>query len=168
MSELTQTNRRSGVGRALQWLALLLTLALLGFVTAVAVRNNPIYSDREANGISKYRFIEQCKEAAADAETLTVNASGQAVPLKTLVTQSRPLATGERIGSALEAPAAAVVAGTQSVDGGGWTLAGVPVTISIVGKKTSTLGQLPLQCSYDKKAGKTTAQLQLPGQGQGQ
>ncbi|WP_309572658.1 hypothetical protein [Deinococcus sp.] len=166
MSELTQTKSRSGVGRTLLWLALLLTMALLGFVTVTAVRNNPIYSDRDANGISKYRFIEQCKEAAADAETLTVNASGQAVPLKTLVTQSRPLATGERIGSSLDAPAAAVVAGTQSVNGGGWALGGVPVTISVIGKTTSTLGQLPMQCSYDKKAAKTTAQLQLPGQGQ--
>ncbi|WP_295817970.1 hypothetical protein [uncultured Deinococcus sp.] len=166
MSELTQTKSRSGVGRALHWLALLLTFLLLGFVTAVAVRNNPIYSDRAANGVSKYHFIEECKEAAADAETLTVSAGGQAIPLETLVTQSRPLATGERIGSSLEAPSAAVVSGTQPLDGGGWTLTGVPVTISVIGKTTTPLGQLPLQCAYDKKAGKTTAQLQLPGQGQ--
>ncbi|MBB5379241.1 hypothetical protein HNQ07_004756 [Deinococcus metalli] len=166
MSELTQTKSRSGVGRPLLWLALLLSVALLGFVTAVAVRNNPIYSDRDANGISKYRFIEECKEAALDAETLSVGAGGQSIPLKTLVTQSRPLATGEHVATLLDAPAAAVVSGTQPVAGGGWTLANLPVTINIVGKTTTALGQLPLQCAYDKKAGKTTAQLQLPGQGQ--
>ena len=164
MSELSHPKRRSGAGRIFQWLSLVLTLALLGFVTAVAVRSNPIYSDREANGISKYYFIEECKEIAGNTEELTVSAQGQAVPLKTLVEQSRPLAAGESIRTTLEAESAQIVRGTQTVEGGGWTLTGVPVTISVVGKSTSTLGQLPMQCAYDKKAGKTTAQLQLPAQ----
>ena len=91
MSEHTKTTSHGGAGRALLWVALLLTLALLGFVTATAVRNNPIYSDREANGISKYRFIENCKELTHDTEELTVGAAGQSIPLKTLIEQSAPL-----------------------------------------------------------------------------
>lgn len=90
MSKHTTSTSHGGAGRALLWVAIILTVALLGFVTATAVRANPIYSDRDANGISKYKFIEACKEIAEDTEELTVGAMGQAIPLKTLVEQSSP------------------------------------------------------------------------------
>ena len=48
--------------------------------------------------------------------------------------------------------------------GGGWLMT-TPATISVTrGGTNQVLGQLPYQCSYDKKAGKTTAQIQLPSQ----
>ncbi|WP_146202713.1 hypothetical protein [Deinococcus irradiatisoli] len=65
MSQLTsnQRNKRHGsMGRGLLWLAIVLSVALLGFVTALAIRNNPLYSDAATNGISKYKFIEFCKD----------------------------------------------------------------------------------------------------------
>lgn len=49
-------------GRTLLWLAIILSVALLAFVTLLAIRNNPLYSNTEANGISKYKFIEFCKD----------------------------------------------------------------------------------------------------------
>ena len=164
MSEHTKTTSHGGAGRALLWVALLLTLTLLGFVTATAVRNNPIYSDREANGISKYKFIEACKELAHDTEELTVGAAGQSIPLKTLIEQSAPLKAGDTIHADLDAEPAEIIKATQTIEGGGWTLT-APATVAVhSGERTNTLGQLPLQCAHDRKTGKTTAQLSLPGQ----
>lgn len=167
MSEPTRTStpRSGGAGRPLLWLVLLLSLALLSFVTVSAVRANPIYSDRDTHGISKYLFLEECKELVQDTAKLSVGAMGQAVPLKTLVEQSRPLAAGERLGTSLEVESTQLVRAVQTVDAGGWTLSGLPVTINILkGSASTPLGQLPLECRHDKKTGKTTAQLQLPGQ----
>lgn len=53
-------------GRILLWVAILVSAALLGFLTVWAVRNNPLYSNAEANGLSKYKFIEFCKDKMAD------------------------------------------------------------------------------------------------------
>ncbi|UBV42895.1 hypothetical protein LAJ19_01300 [Deinococcus taeanensis] len=164
MSEHTKSTSHGGAGRALLWVAILLTLALLSFVTATAVRHNPIYSDRDANGISKYRFIEECKEIAEDSEALTVGAMGQTIPLKTLVEQSSPLKTGDELRATLDAEPREIIKATQTVEGGGWTLT-APAAISIHnGARVSTLGQLPMACTHDKKTGKTTATLNLPGQ----
>ncbi|WP_343757239.1 hypothetical protein [Deinococcus depolymerans] len=165
MSEQTKTTGHGSAGRALLWVAILLSVTLLGFVTATAVRNNPIYSDREANGVSKYRFIETCKELAADTEALTVGAAGQSIPLKTLIEQSAPLKAGDTIHADLDAEPAQIIKATQPVDGGGWTLT-APATVAVHSRAggVNTLGQLPLQCAHDKKTGKTTAQLSLPGQ----
>lgn len=164
MSEHTQSTRSSGAGKPLMWLALLLGLALLGFVTASAVRNNPIYSDRAANGISKYRFIEECRELATDSEKLTVSLGGQSLTLKDLVNQGSPLKPGDRVTSTLEAEPKAIVKSTETVDGGGWNLT-APVTVAVTsGGKTRTLGQLPMQCAHPRSGGKTTASLQVPGQ----
>ncbi|MDV6375373.1 hypothetical protein [Deinococcus arenicola] len=164
MSELTSSKRSGGAGRALLWVAIVLTLALLGFVTAVAVRSNPIYSDREANGVSKYRFIEECRELLEDTEKLTVNAQGQTVPLKVLVEQGgSPLAQGDEIHATLEAEPAQIIRATENVEGGGWTLT-APATIAVHnGSKTRALGQLPMQCAH-AKGQETQAQLGLPGQ----
>jgi hypothetical protein len=165
MSELTSSSRHGGVGRALLWVAVVLTLALLGFVTAVAVRSNPIYSDRAANGVSKYRFIEQCREQLEDTGELTVAAAGQAIPLRTLVEQGgSPLKAGDQLEAALEAEPAQIIRATEPVEGGGWTL-NAPATISVQsGGRSRALGQLPMQCVHNRQDGKTVAQLQLPGQ----
>lgn len=61
---LTSMNRRTNTtGRVLLWLAILLTLGLFSAISYFTVRNNPYYSPYNAqNVISKYRFIEKCKE----------------------------------------------------------------------------------------------------------
>jgi hypothetical protein len=164
MSEHTKTTGHGGAGRALLWVAILLSVTLLGFVTATAVRNNPIYSDRDANGISKYKFIEACKELTHDTDELTVGAAGQSIPLKTLIEQSAPLKAGDSIHADLEAEPVEIVRATQTIEGGGWSLT-APATVSVhSGGRVNTLGQLPLQCTHDRETGKTTAQLSLPGQ----
>lgn len=163
MSELTSNKRHGGLGRALLWVAVVLTVALLGFVTAVAVRSNPIYSDRDANGVSKYRFIEECRELLEDTDELTVGAQGQSIPLRTLVEQSAPLGQGDELRAELEAEPAQIIRATETVEGGGWTLT-APATISVHnGPRARTLGQLPMQCAH-AKGQETQAQLQLPGQ----
>ncbi len=163
MSELTSNKRHGGVGRALLWVAVVLTVALLGFVTAVAVRSNPIYSDRDANGVSKYKFIEECRELLEDTDKLTVGAQGQALPLKALVEQSAPLGKNDELHATLEAEPAQIIRATENIEGGGWTLT-APATIAVhSGSKTRALGQLPMQCAH-VKGQETQAQLQLPGQ----
>ena len=52
---------RSPLGRIFLWVAIVLSLALLGFVTALTIRNNPYLSDAQTNGVSKYKFLEGCK-----------------------------------------------------------------------------------------------------------
>ncbi len=164
MSEHTSTNRHGGAGRALLWVAIALTVALLGFVTIFVSQRNPIYSDRDAGGISKFKFIEACKEVLEDTEELTVGAGGQSLPLKTLVEQGSPLKPGDKIHAELEAEPTEIVRAAQLAEGGGWAMT-LPTTIAIhSGERVTTLGQLPMQCSHDKKTGKTTAQLALPGQ----
>lgn len=163
MSELTSNKRHGGLGRTLLWVAIVLTVALLGFVTAVAVRSNPIYSDREANGVSKYKFIEECRELLEDTEKLTVNAQGQAIPLKALVEQGgSPLAQDDAIHATLEAEPAQIIRATENIEGGGWTLT-APATIAVHnGARIRALGQLPMQCTHTKGQ-ETQAQLGLPG-----
>ncbi|MBZ9715167.1 hypothetical protein [Deinococcus multiflagellatus] len=163
MSELTSTNRHGGAGRALLWVAIALTVALLGFVTIFVSQRNPIYSDREAGGISKFKFIEACKEVLEDTEALTVSAQGQTIPLKTLVQQGSPLKPGDKLHADLNAESPEIVRAAQLAEEGGWTMT-LPVNIAVhSGERVTTLGQLPMQCRHDKRTGKTTAQLGLPG-----
>ncbi|MFC4638936.1 hypothetical protein [Deinococcus hohokamensis] len=160
----TSSSRRSGAGRLLLWLALLLSVALLGFVVAVTSRANPLQSDRETNGISKYKFLQQCRELAEDAEKLTVSAMGQSIPLKTLVEQGQPLQAGDELHAELDAGSVALVRAVQPVQAGGWSMT-TPTTIGVRRNGAlQTLGQLPLSCSYSKKEGKVVAQVQLPNQ----
>lgn len=153
MSELTSPTRHSTVGRTLLWVAVLLSLLLLGFVTVLSIRHNPYYSDRAANGISKFKFIEACKEDLGHAEQLTT--------LKGLLQQAGQLQPGQNLHAEIAAEPRELVNSVQAVPGGGWALS-VPANISIQGQ-TAVLGQLGAQCAYDKAQGRTVAQLQLPG-----
>ncbi len=51
----------SSGSRIALWIAVLLTLALLGWMTVFTVSHNPYANDAARNKISKYRFIEECK-----------------------------------------------------------------------------------------------------------
>ena len=81
MTERTVTQAGRDKGRILLWLMILLSVLLLGFVTVFTARHNPLYSDRDAYGISKYKFIEACKERLHEPNELSLNLQGQAVPL---------------------------------------------------------------------------------------
>lgn len=153
MSELTSSKRHGNLGRTLLWVAIVLSVLLLGFVTALTIRANPYVSDREANGISKFKFLEACKEQLAEDEQL--------VSLQGLLQQSGQLRAGQRLTAEIAAEPADLVASVQSVPEGGWTL-NVPANIQVNGRGVP-LGQLPMQCAHDKAQNRTTAQLQLPG-----
>lgn len=158
-------SRQGRAGRAVLWVAILLSVALLSFVVAMAVRNNPLASDDTANGISKYRFLEECKEQLEEADTLNVSLQGQNVPLKSLIEQSSPLAAGESLHVNVAADSRDWVAAAQPNPEGGW-LAASPVLISIHGKNASVkpVGSAGLQCLYSKKDKKTTVQIVPPSQ----
>jgi hypothetical protein len=153
MSELTSPKRHGNLGRILLWLAIVLSVLLLGFVTALTVRANPYLSDREANGISKFRFLENCKEELAGAEQLTT--------LQGVLQQGGQLQPGKTLLAEIGAEPQELVANAQEVPGGGWTLT-APANIRIEGQ-TVVLGQLPMQCVHDKAQNRTTVQIQLPG-----
>lgn len=164
MSELTSSKRHGGLGRTLLWLAILLSVLLLGFVTALTIRANPYVSDVKGNGISKFHFIEECREQLEDAGKLSMNMGGQSLTLEQALAQSRPLKPGERIQAELEAEPAEVVRAAQSAPTGGWGLT-LPVVLSVEGQQGSTpLGQLGLQCAHDKATGKTVASILPPSQ----
>ncbi|MFD1732112.1 hypothetical protein ACFSC4_15255 [Deinococcus malanensis] len=164
MSNQTSSSHRGAAGRTLLWLAILLSLLLLGFVVAVTSRANPLYSDRETHGISKYKFLHECKELAEDSENLTVAAMGQSIPLKTLISQGQPLGPQDHVHAELEADSVELVEAVQPVQAGGWTMT-MPATIGVTrGGTARTLGELPLVCSYSKSEGKVVAQVQLPSQ----
>ncbi|WP_034385521.1 hypothetical protein [Deinococcus sp. YIM 77859] len=153
MSELTSSKRHGGLGRTLLWVAILLSLLLLGFVTALTVRANPYYSDPAANGISKFKFLEACKEGLHEAQQLTT--------LKTVLQQAGQLQPNQNLVAELAAEPAERVRSIQTVPGGGWTLT-TPADIRIAGQ-SAPLGQLPVVCTHDKAQGRTDVQLQLPG-----
>lgn len=164
MNEFTSPHRNTGAGRPWLWLTLLLGALLLGYMTAVGIRHNPYVSDVDANGISKYRFLRECRELAHDADKLNVGAMGQTIPLKTLVEQGKPLAPTDTITAELHEAPARFVGNVGTVEGGGWTVT-TPASIGVTrGGVHQTLGDLPLQCTYTRKDRKMTAQVQLPGQ----
>lgn len=154
MSELTSSKRHGNVGRTLLWVAILLSVLLLGFVTALSIRANPYYSDVGANGISKFEFLEKCRDGIREAEQLTA--------LRGVLQQGGQLQQGQNLHAELASEPRELVRNAQTAPGGGWTLTGL-ANISIQGQ-TAVLGQLPAQCVYDKAQRRTAAQLQLPGQ----
>lgn len=103
-----QSNDRPG--NAFWWVSLLLAL-LFGFVTAKAIQHNPLYSDRDAYGISKYRFIEECKAELEQPNNLKLNLQGQEIPLQTLLMQSQQLRQGETVVVRTTATSAQLVSG---------------------------------------------------------
>jgi len=164
MSELTSSKRHGGAGRTLLWLAILLSVLLLGFVTALTVRANPYVSDIKQGGISKFHFIEECKEQLEDAGKLSMSMGGQSLTLEQALAQSRPLKPGERVHAELEAEPSAIIRAAQTVPDGGWGMT-APVLLSVRGPQGDTpLGPLGLQCAYSKATKKTVASILPPSQ----
>lgn len=153
MSNQNQSSAGRGKGRLLLWIVLALTVALLSFVTYTAARNNPLYSDRDAYGISKYKFIEECRERLHDPAELTLNAGpGQQIPLLDAVRQSGQVRTGESVVVETQAAPRDIVAGVQAIESGQLGLI-APVLIAVEGEDRQTrrpLGQASMQCTYDR------------------
>lgn len=158
MSE--STVKRSSGNAGLPFLLFLLILALLlGVVTTYAIRYNPLYSDRDAYGISKYMFIEQCKEKLHDASTLDLSMQGQTLKLGEVLQQANQLRTGESIGVHTTAASRDIVGGVQGLDA---NMLGLATPVNIVAQKGTerrVLAPASMQCMYDKTKKATQVQL---------
>ena len=142
------------VGRTLLWLAILLSVALLTFVTLLAIRSNPLYSNAEANGISKYKFIEFCKdELSGKLNEFAKQPGGTAIAASY---NARDIVSSVSEG-VLQAPAAN--AATPPTRTPGWVMVS-NVKLSREGYPAQTV---PFACQYEK--GKPV-QLQFPLQQQ--
>ncbi|RJF71989.1 MULTISPECIES: hypothetical protein [Deinococcus] len=150
---------------------LLILALLLGVVTAYAVRDNPLYSDRNAYGISKYAFIDQCKENLHETGQLqtTVVFQGQPVSqgnLNKLIQDVKLLKAGETLHVNVPASSREIVSQVQPIaeqqgqpqrTGLQWQS---PVELQASGGTMHrTLSPAVMQCQYDKAKGKTETQL---------
>lgn len=140
---------------------ILLGLLLLGVVTAAAIRNNPLYSDRDVYGISKYQFIETCKEHLDHPDELTLSIQGQQMKLVDLINQSKQLKAGEHLTVKTSANSTALVGGVQHVDAGKIGLITPVLLEADSGNQQRILGQANLQCVHDKATNKTEATLSV-------
>lgn len=139
----------------------LLGMGLLGVVTATAIRHNPLYSDFSGYGISKYMFIESCKEALHNPAELNLNLQGQQMKLTTIIEQSKQLKTGEHLIVKSTGASSVLVGGVQQVDGDKLGLI-APVLIGAdTGSTQRPIGQANMQCLYDKATKKTEVTLSV-------
>lgn len=164
MSEHTNPSVVNKSSRPLVGILTLLGLLLLGVVTAAAIRHNPLYSDREAYGISKYQFIETCKEHLDHPADLTLGVPGQKVKLADLTNQLKTtgsLKAGEHLNVRTNANSATLVNGVQHVDTGKIGLI-IPVLIEAdSGDQQRVLGPANLQCVHDKAKNTTETTLSV-------
>lgn len=152
MNEHT-TKSSPGSGRTALWVVLALALAALAYLTlGLAIPNNPLYSDRDANGISKYRFLEHCQEQ--------IEASPEMEQIRSALVSQNMLGADDGIYSdiALKSPELVERISVSNQPGQSWMMA-VPVQIR------SELTHQPLlniysQCYYDTGAGQTVVTLQ--------
>lgn len=159
MTERTVTQAGRDKGRILLWLMILLSVLLLGFVTVFTVRHNPLYSDRDAYGISKYKFIEACKERLHEPAELSLNLQGQSVPLGQALTQANQLRQGERAVVETTATPTQIVQGVQEAAPGQLGLI-VPVLIAAGnGEARRPLAQASMQCLYDRTTARANVTL---------
>lgn len=142
-----------GAGRTALWVVLALTVLLLGYVTAVAARANPIYSDRDAYGISKYRLIEECREHLFEPDNLPLTlAPGQSQPLAKTMQDMRALNAGQKLLVESTAQPKAIDDGVLP-DANGNLNFSMPVMVKISDTASGFVkpfAPLMLQCSYNK------------------
>ena len=125
------------------WAVLLLTLALLGWLSYFTVQHNPYQTYAVYNGISKFKFVEECKEQ------LQAQLDQAPQPLHYRLVK----APQDFLQEVAQAP------------GGGWQWVS-NIEIGATGQPGTQ--QLPFACQYDKKAGKTRLLGIGGGQQQGQ
>ncbi|ADV68588.1 hypothetical protein [Deinococcus maricopensis] len=136
-----------GRGRPVLWFVLLASFVGATAGTIAITKANPLYSNAERNGISKYRFIEDCKdEIHQQISEIEKNANAQSGGKQTL--NITPEFNASRL----------VQATGENPNAGGWYLQS-EVNLVAPGIVRPT----PFACGYDPKATgkKLQAQLQL-------
>lgn len=153
MIEDTNINTKGGGGgRVMLWLSILIGFGLLSFVTATAVQNNPFVS---SSGISKWKFIEKCKEATHHPEKISV-VNGKTLKEVT----AKQMQKGDRLYVYLLATPQETVKGARAVDPGKWAWTS-PMEVGFMrnGVK-NTLGGGSAMCVYEHKEKKLSMILQ--------
>ena len=167
MSNSSSSSSGGGIGRTLLWIALALTVLLLGWVTATAVRANPFYSDRDAYGVSKYHFIEQCRERLHAPNDLPLMLGpGQTKSLLTAVKETGEMHDNETLQVVTDATPSQIDQAVRPNQNSQLQLQ-VPVMIEFKNTAGAVRPLVPvnMQCTYDKsKIGNDRVQVVLtPG-----
>lgn len=161
MSELTAPRPQKQSGHPLVWVLGLLSLLALSYASYSAIRHNPLYSDRDAYGISKYRFIEECKEGLHDAKALSLNFQGQEVKLSELIASSGQLHQNETLVVSSVGDPQTVVSGVQPLEAGKLGLVAPVMIAARSSDGERKLAPANMQCVHDKATGKTEVGLSL-------
>lgn len=153
MIEDTNINTQGkGGGRVLLWLSILLGFSLLGFVTATAIQNNPFVA---SSGISKWKFIERCKEATHHPDELSV---GNGKPLKEAAADQ--IKKGDHLYVHLLATPQETAENARAVDPGKWAWTS-PMEVGVIRNGVEMpFGRGNAMCIYDHKDKKTEVILQ--------
>lgn len=130
-------------GRFVLWAALAGLAVVLGYLTlGLAIPNNPLYSDRDAMGISKYKFIDACTHAAMHEHPQLMNLQQQLI-------SGGHLPVEERLHPTLAISSAELVRNTipSNKEGVSWELvAPMHVRSELNG---SSLFNMNMNCHYD-------------------
>lgn len=62
MTQAKSPRRSGSVGRTVLWIVIVLLVALGSYASYLGFRANPYVSNEAANGISKWQFLEECKD----------------------------------------------------------------------------------------------------------
>ena len=120
--------RDSNAGRVILWIVTLLLVAIGSYFSYLAFRGNPYLSNEHHNGISKWRFLEECKD------------------------ELRTQVSGQLAGAQISfAPPVQRVQGVTEVPDGGWNWQGFALVQASQGNR------IPVQfaCAHNKASGKT-------------
>lgn len=140
---MSSSHAKNDSGRVVLWVALAGAAALLGYLTlGLAIPNNPLYSDRDAMGISKYKFIDACTHAATHEHPQLMN-------LQQDLISGGHLPKEERLHPTLAVSSTELVRNTTAAgeNGKSWKLvAPMHVRSELNG---SRLFDMNMDCSYD-------------------
>lgn len=155
MSDTTINRAASGQAGSSFFLFLLVMSALLAVVTAYAIRANPLYSDRDAYGISKYAFIEQCKERMHNASEVELPGPQGNIKLGEAVRQQpNMLQAGETLAlRTANVTSQEMIASVRPVESG---KLGLALPVQLVATKEGndrTITPAVFQCSYARAEG---------------
>ena len=153
MNEHTTKSSPGGSGRTTLWIVLALALAALAYLTlGLAIPNNPLYSDRDANGISKYRFLEHCQDKIAEAPQLS--------EIRSAMVAQKVIGEDDSIRTQmlLKSPELVDSIRVSNEPGQSWVMAApVLVRSELTG---APLLQAYAQCHYDRQSKETVVSLQ--------
>ncbi len=167
MSEPTAPHSVNRSSQSLAWILSLLSLLLLGIVTAAAIRHNPLYSDHDTYGVSTYRFIENCKEELQRPSEIKVGplTPGQPDTRKSLTdylksNPQQPLPAAADVFIRLTGTPSTLVEGVQHPDATSTQLR-IPATVGYrLDGAEHLMGQAPVTCNYNPQTHRAEILLQ--------